>query len=92
MKRWNRNGSEIGIWLPRQVGAYYSTMFYQDPNTLCFLKVRVTTNYFPKFSPEELLATVGSCVGLWLGLGVVHIMDILVTTAGQFFSKLLSWK
>ena len=64
----------------------------QHKGMLCFLQVRVTTNYFPKFSPEELLATVGSCVGLWLGLGVVHIMDIFVTTAGQFFSEQLGWK
>ena len=56
-----------------------------------FLQVRVTTNYFPKFSSEELLATVGSCLGLWLGLGVVHILDILVTTVGQFFSRQLGW-
>ena len=27
----------------------------------------------------KITATVGSCLGLWLGLGVIHIMDSLVT-------------
>ena len=54
-------------------------------------QVRVITNYFPKFSPEELLATVGSCLGLWLGLGVIHIVDLFVTAAAQFFRRQFGW-
>ena len=50
-------------------------------------QVKVINNYFPKFSPEELLATVGSCLGLWLGLGVIHIFDLFVTAAAQFFRR-----
>ena len=51
------------------------------------LQVRVINNYFPKFSVEERLATVGSCLGLWLGLGVIHIVDLFVTAAAQFFRR-----
>ena len=51
------------------------------------LQVLVTQHYFPKFSLEELLATVGSCLGFWLGLGVIHIMDLLVTAVSIFFKR-----
>ena len=55
-------------------------------------QVRVTTNFFPKFSPEELLATIGSCIGLWLGLGVVHILEIFVASIGKICSDQMGWK
>ena len=51
------------------------------------LQVRVTEHYFPNFSPEELLAAVGSSLGLWLGLGVIHIMDLFVTAVSIFFKR-----
>ena len=51
------------------------------------LQVLVTEHYFPNFSLEELLATVGSCLGFWLGLGVIHIMDLLVTAISTFFAR-----
>ena len=51
------------------------------------LQVLVTEHYFPNFSLEELLATVGSCLGFWLGLGVIHIMDLLVTAVSIFFKR-----
>ena len=47
----------------------------------------MTEHYFLNFSPEELLAAVGSSLGLWLGLGVIHIMELLVTAISTFFKR-----
>ena len=38
-------------------------------------------------APVRLLATVGSCLGFWLGLGVIHIMELLVTAISTFFKR-----
>ena len=56
------------------------------------VKVLITTHYFPEFNEAEFLAAVGSCLGLWLGLGVVHIVDIFATTTVQFCARQCGWK
>ena len=50
-------------------------------------KVMVTTNFYPKFSLVEALASLGGSLGLWLGLGVLQLLQLLHTTCLSFFSK-----
>ena len=54
-------------------------------------KVMVTYNYYPKFSPVEALASLGGSLGLWLGLGVLQLLQLLLATSltlvGSFASK-----
>ena len=49
--------------------------------------MQVKTNYFPEFNDAEFLAAIGSGLGLWLGLGVVHILDIFMTKTFQFCGR-----
>ena len=44
-------------------------------------KVMVTHNYYPEFSPVEALASLGGSLGLWLGLGVLQLLQIIVATS-----------
>ena len=54
-------------------------------------KVMVTYNYYPEFSPVEALASLGGSLGLWLGLGVLQLLQLIVATSltlvGSFISK-----
>ena len=54
-------------------------------------KVMVTYNYYPKFSPAEALASLGGSLGLWLGLGVLQLLQLILATSltlvGSFISK-----
>ena len=49
----------------------------------------MTTHYFPKFSSSRLLALLGSCMGLWLGLGVVQLAEVLISNLGRIWNKCL---
>ena len=42
-------------------------------------KVMVTHNFYPKFSLVEALASLGGSLGLWLGLGVLQLLQLLIT-------------
>ena len=57
---------------------------------MSLVQVQITRKYLPKFDPTEFLATVGGCLGLWLGLGVVHIVEIIVATSGRLIISCLS--
>ena len=53
----------------------YSNLSYIDlilPQTIL-----VTTTFYPKFSLSELLASLGGSMGLWLGLGVLQLVQTM---------------
>ena len=50
-------------------------------------KVMVTTNFYPKFNFVEVLAGLGGSLGLWLGLGVLQLLQLLLTTSLSFSRK-----
>ena len=54
-------------------------------------KVMVTYNYYPKFSPVEALASLGGSLGLWLGLGVLQLLQLtlaaLISLIGSLTNK-----
>ena len=55
-------------------------------------KVMVTHNFYPKFSFVEALASLGGSLGLWLGLGVLQLLQLLITTCLSFFSTTFNKK
>ena len=53
--------------------------------------VDVTEYFYPQFSVTEFLSNVGGCLGLWLGLGVIQMGEILtngVQKLQNVFSKI----
>ena len=54
-------------------------------------KVMVTNNFYPNFSPVEALASLGGSLGLWLGLGVLQLLQLVLATSitmvGSFINK-----
>ena len=53
-------------------------------------KVMVTYNYYPEFSLVEALASLGGSLGLWLGLGVLQLLQLLLTTLVSLVDSLMS--
>ena len=53
-------------------------------------KVMVTYNYYPEFSLVEALASLGGSLGLWLGLGVLQLLQLLLTTLVSLVGSLMS--
>ena len=52
--------------------------------------VDVTEYYYPQFSLTDFLSNVGGCLGLWLGLGVIQMGELLtqgVLKCHHLFSK-----
>ena len=55
-------------------------------------KVMVTYNYYPEFSLVEALASLGGSLGLWLGLGVLQLLQLLLSTLVSLVDSLMSKK
>ena len=55
-------------------------------------KVMVTYNYYPEFSLVEALASLGGSLGLWLGLGVLQLLQLLLATLVSLVDSLMSKK
>ena len=54
-------------------------------------KVVVTYNYYPELSLVEALASLGGSLGLWLGLGVLQLLQLtlaaLISLIGSLTNK-----
>ena len=50
----------------------------------------VTYNYYPEFSLVEALASLGGSLGLWLGLGVLQLLQLLLTTLVSLVDSLMN--
>ena len=54
-------------------------------------KVMVTYNYYPEFSLVEAMASLGGSLGLWLGLGVLQLLQLtlaaLISLIGSLTNK-----
>ena len=55
-------------------------------------KVMVTYNYYPEFSLVEALASLGGSLGLWLGLGVLQLLQLLLATLVSLVDSLTNKK
>ena len=64
--------------------------FYEDGPAVELIlsdKVMVTNNFYPKFSFVEVLASLGGSLGLWLGLGVLQLLQHLLTICISLSSR-----
>ena len=49
--------------------------------------VTITEAFYPEFDLQEFLSNTGGAVGLWLGLGMVQLVQYIVTGAQMFRSN-----
>ena len=49
--------------------------------------VTITEAFYPEFDLQEFLSNTGGAVGLWLGLGMVQLVQYIVTGALMFRSN-----
>ena len=49
--------------------------------------VTITEAFFPKFKLQKFLSDTGGAIGLWLGLGMVQLVQYFITGSQMFRAK-----
>ena len=70
-------------------GSLISSKFTDNTNLTVFdftfdQTVTITEAFYPKFNLQGFLSNTGGAVGLWLGLGMVQLVQYFVTGAQMF--------